>query len=778
MNTPMEPDEEPVRPDIRLIPLAAAAWAAAWAATSELVWPVALSGVLALILVGVALHRRSWVLVAGGLVLLVLLATGSIRSAALHGGQVAQLADDRAVVEALITVQADPHRVGQGFTEMVVGRGQALEVVGRGQRWTVSAPVLITASADRGVELLGVTVGTTLRVHGRLAAPEPGSDLAAMLRVSSADVERTPGPSWQLIERVREGLRASVAGRPEEPRALVPALVVGDTSAMTPAITDDFRITGLTHLTAVSGANLTLLLGFLLVLARWVGVRGRGLTVVAVAGVVVFIALCRTEPSVLRAAAMGVVALAALGHGRGGVKGMRHLCVAVLALLVLDPWLGRSVGFTLSVLASAGIIWWARAWAERLRWLPRVMAEGVAVPLAAQVATQPVVTAISGQVSVVGLLSNGLAGPLVGPATVSGFAAAGLSLVHPWPAALAGWVASWAAQVIIWIAHATAAWPGAATTWPASPAGTGLLIMGCALAAWWLPRLLGRWWLVLLLSVLLAVGLMRTPTQPGWPVRGWAMVMCDIGTGDAAVVDLGQGRAVVVDTGGDATLLDRCLDQLGVHEVVVAVLTHYHDDHVGGIDALWEGRRTRQLLVSPIRSPAGVADRIDALAAQHGTPVAATGAGDVITIGTAVWESYWPRRDDTVLGASDAEGESSAENDASVVGRLTVDRFRILFTGDVEPAAQELIMASGVDLTADVLKVPHHGSSRQDRAFCAATRASVAVTSSEEGNAYGHPSPRTIVLLESLGMQVLRTDLQGSIALIPTERGPRAVVQK
>ncbi|MDN5725481.1 MAG: ComEC/Rec2 family competence protein [Propionibacteriales bacterium] len=754
-----------------------AAWAASWAATAELAWPVVVAGVLALIVTAFAAWRGAWVWVAGGLVLLVLLSTGSVRSAALHDGQVARLSDERATVEAVVTVTTDAQRVGSGFTEMVIARGEVTEIVGRGQGWRVRAPILLTGTTGRGDGLLGVTVGTTLRITGRLGAPDPGSDLAGMLRVSSLAIAREPGPSWALIERVREGLRASVAGRPPEPRALVPALVVGDTSAMTPQLTDDFRTTGLTHLTAVSGANLTLLLGFVLVLARWVGVRGRWLTVVAIVGVVIFIALCRTEPSVLRAAAMGVVALAALGHGRAGVKGMRHLSVAVLILLTLDPWLGRSIGFTLSVLASAGIIWWAEAWADRLRWLPRVVAEGVAVPLAAQVATQPVVTAISGQVSIVGLLANGLAGPLVGPATVSGFAAAGLSLVHPIPAAVAGWVSSWAAQVIIWIAQTTANWPGAATTWPATPAGVGLLVAGCLLAAWWLPRVLARWWLVLALSVLLAVGLVRTPTQPGWPADGWAMVMCDIGTGDAAVVDLGQGRAIVVDTGGDPVLMDRCLDQLGIDEVVLAVLSHYHDDHVGGIDALWEGRRTRQLIVSPMRSPASAAERVDRLAAQQGTPVAASSAGDRITVGAAVGESVWPRPG-SVGSATQSNGESSAENNASVVGRLTVGGLRILFTGDAEPAAQQAILVSGVDLSADVVKVPHHGSSRQDRDFLAATGAGVAITSSELGNSYGHPAPRTVGLLESLGMTLLRTDLQGSIAVVPTGRGVRAVVQR
>ena len=140
-------------------------------------------------------------------------------------------------------------------------------------------------------------------------------------------------------------------------------------------------------------------------------------------GVVAFVVVCRVEPSVLRAGAMGLVALAGVGLAGGRGKGLRHLCVAVWLLVLLEPWLARSVGFALSTLATAGILWWGRRWALAMTWAPAWLAESVAVPLAAQLATQAVVTAISGEVSVVGLAANALAGPFVGPATVLGLLA-------------------------------------------------------------------------------------------------------------------------------------------------------------------------------------------------------------------------------------------------------------------------------------------------------------------------------------------------------------------
>src|SRR4029434_3829842 len=227
-----------------------------------------------------------------------------------------------------------------------------------------------------------------------------------------------------------------------------------------PELAQDFQTTGLSHLTAVSGANLSLLLAFLLTVARWIGLRGWNLRLVGLAGVIIFVALCRTEPSVLRAAAMGLVALAALGSG-SRAAGVRNLAVASAILLLLDPFLSRSIGFTLSVLACAGIVWWPRGCTMiSNRWLPLIITESITVPLAAQLATTPVIAAVSGRVSMSGLVANALAGPFVGPATVLGFAAAGASLVSGALAAVLGFGAAWSAQVIIWIATAGSQLPG------------------------------------------------------------------------------------------------------------------------------------------------------------------------------------------------------------------------------------------------------------------------------------------------------------------------------
>ncbi|MBA3529872.1 MAG: ComEC/Rec2 family competence protein, partial [Propionibacteriaceae bacterium] len=496
--------------------------------------------------------------------------------------------------------------------------------------------------------------------------------------------------------------------------------------------------------------------------------RGVGLL-----GVLVFVALCRTEPSVLRAAAMGLVALAALGAG-GVRKGLRALSVAILILLMIDPFLSRSVGFALSVLASGGIVWWARRWAVILQaWLPSVVADAVAVPLAAHLATLPVVAAISSRVSVVGLVTNAVAGPFVGPATVLGFAAAGLSLASSTAASVAGFGAAGAAQVILWVAHAGARFPGASWHWPANPwsllvLGFASLVMGSVL-----PHLLARRWLSLVLALVLVVGFVRAPVQPGWPPRNWIFIACDVGQGDGLVVRAADRQAVVIDAGPDPASIRRCLDQLDVQQVPVLILTHFHADHVNGLAGVLDHRSVTEIWVSPLSSPIQEAAAVQALAQARGVAVRVPALGEEMQVGEAGWRVIGPLRIPTGYGSAD--GESSQENDASVVLLLTVRGVRILLTGDVEPDAQQAMLAAGTDLAADVLKIAHHGSGRQDPDFIAASRARVAIASAGVDNDYGHPAPRTVRLVRSLGMTLLRTDQDGSIA-ITSKNGELAAV--
>ncbi|MFT4108333.1 ComEC/Rec2 family competence protein, partial [Propionicimonas sp.] len=675
-------------------------------------------------------------------------------------GPVASLAGQRAVVELDAVVGAG--RTTEAGVGGAVWTADAtlVAISGRGAQWLSGATVRLSASGELARSWAAVPPGSTVRATARLDRAGIDEQVSAWARARvPPEVVTPPGPVDAAVTAVRAGLRESVAGLPPAARALVPALVVGDTDLLDDDLKASFRVVGLTHLTAVSGANLTLLLAAMLWLAARLGVVGWWRRGVAVAGVVGFVLLCRAEPSVLRAAAMGVVGLAALGWG-GGRQGLRYLSWAVVGLLIVDPWLCRSIGFVLSVCASAGIILWASRWARLWRWAPRWLAEAVTVPVAAQLATQPVVTAISGQVSVVGVVANVVAAPLVGPATVLGFAAAALSVPLLPLARLPAWLAGGFAQALVWVAQAGAALPGAAMVWPVGPLGLGVLAVCCAVAMVAMPLVWSRPWLVGILALALLLALIRPVAVPGWPPQGWQVVSCDVGQGDASVIAAGDGSAIVVDAGPDPARVDRCLDQLGIREVAWFVVTHLHADHVGGVAGVAAGRRVDNVLYSGVTQPDSgwrlLADTLPEVARTVAVPGMVVTAGD-IRLEVLAEKPYV----DTGAGGED----SADQNDSSIVMRVTSGGLRILLGGDVEEAGQSNALTGAPDLAAEVLLVPHHGSAHQSPEFLAAVHESVALVSVGADNDYGHPAARTIATVVATGAQVYRTDLNGSIAV-------------
>jgi len=713
----------------------------------------------------VALSRGRRRLGAVTLVVAAAACVAAVRVVANGWGPVPDLADERAIATVQLRTTSDPRLVTGRFADLVVLDATLTEVVARGRTTRTRTPVVVFADPDQ----MSVDLGSTMEVVGRLA-PSDSPDRAAVLTVERVVAEHDHPPWWwRASGRLREAVREGVGWAPGEAKALVPALVDGDDGGLSPATQDDFRTTGLTHLLAVSGTNLTLVVGSLLLVGRRLGISAYGQMVVVVVGAVGFVLIARPEPSVLRAAAMGLVAVAGLGAG-GRRRGVRALAWSVLLLVLVDPWLSRSVGFALSTTATGGILLLAPTWRHALsRWLPDPLAEAVAVPLAAQVVCTPIIAAISGQVSLVAVVANLAAAPAVGPTTVLGLVGGVVALAWSLPAHLVGWSAGACAWWIVQVAHTGAALPGAAVEWATSPLALATLTAMCLLQVVVAPFVLSRRWWVLGLAAVTAAYVWR-PVAPGWPPEGWLLVACDVGQGDGLVLAAGDDSAVVVDTGPDPELIDRCLDRLGIERVALVVLTHDHDDHVGGLAGVLDGRAVGAVEITLLDEPVEQVREVARVAGAAGVPVRRVVPGEQGAVGDLRWQVLSPQAAPAVSGMVGSDGEGSAANDASIVLMVESRGVSLLLGGDVEPPGQQRLLtaagAAGTPLEADVLKVPHHGSRFQDAGFLAAADPELAIVSVGADNDYGHPAATTLEALTALGAEVHRTDAEGDVAVV------------
>ncbi|NEC01554.1 ComEC/Rec2 family competence protein [Streptomyces anulatus] len=802
--------------DLRLVPPALAVWAAT-AATLGLPgrWVAAVAVaclVPAAVLLAAASRTsregrsagRSRIVAAGGAVLLCAAAGAAV--AGLHGadvrrGPVPGLAEEYARIDADVRVTSDPRttrpavRGNHSAPALLLIDAEVVEVrAPNGTGTRVRTPVLLmVAAGDHRADWQKLLPSTRLRLSGRLSPPaHEGERLAAVLRVNDAGAPRITGPpTWvqRAAGELRAGLREATDDLDADARALLPGLVVGDTSRVPSDLHDAFKATDLTHLLSVSGANLSILL-FLLVgppgsalsaerggLAPRLGLSLRGTALIGGGLTLAFIVVCRPEPSVLRAAACGLITLLAIGTGRRRSL-IPALAAAVVLLLLYDPWLARSYGFLLSVLATGALLTLAPRWsvALRARRVPGRLAEVLAAAAAAQAVCAPVVVVLASRVSLVAVPCNLLAEFAVAPATVLGFAALAVAPVAPPVAELLARIASWPVGWIATVARTGADLPGAEAQWPGGWSGAALLAGLTVSAVLLAPRLVRRPWICAAAGLLLVLAVLRpvplTRIMTGWPPPGWAFALCDVGQGDAMVLMAGEGAGVVVDAGPDPRAVDRCLRDLAVTRVPLVVLTHFHADHVRGLPGVLRGRAVGAIQTTSLEEPPEQAAFVRRTAAAARVPMLRAVAGEHRRAGPVDWRVLWPRQGTGGAGAAVRE-----PNDSSVTLRVrAAGGLTLLLLGDLEPLAQrELLRGREASGPVDVLKVAHHGSAFQDAGLLRSVRPRLALISCGADNPYGHPSARTVGALRAAGARVLRTDTDGSIAVAGTGKELRAV---
>ncbi|GEM_PF-54762 len=642
--------------------------------------------------------------------------------------------------------------------------------------------LLAPPGSDRTVD--GFRYGDRYYVEGRYR-PLPSPAEASVGSVSAFEVHLIGESGGNAVRRVIasfrqrlfDAIRKSVSG---EAGGLAAALVTGDRRGMSRDTEERFRQAGTAHLLAISGLNVTLVGGLAMGAAAWAIGRRRQLYLLAPFAVTWgYATLAGLSPSVVRAAVMFTVYLAAHALGRQRSV-LPAIGLAAAVMVAVQPDVIESVSFQLSFAAVAGIAVLSPGMAERGRTLwarltgaaaPPVGAvdaviRGVAAGLGATIATVPLFLFHFGSFAVWGTVSTLLAMPVLAVLTISAAAAGLLGMVWPlagqvagWPAWLAGEYTVQLSSFFAWLppgAIETGKWAGwtslllyaATVLWLGRQVPVGAALSALKAAArppeaqpWWLRKQPPAWLTVLALMLAAAAWAGAASARSDGLLR---VTFFETGQGDVIFIETPNRTQALIDggrsadgaaksVGGALPFWDRSLD--------LVLLTHSDQDHVGGLQAVVERFQVWAVAEGPSPSEStDVYEQWRKATAGHPRRHTLTG-GSIIALDDGVALE--------VVSAGPVYS-GAPDNDASVVGRLRYGNFSVLLTGDIEQAAERRLVATGLDLSADVLQAPHHGSnSSSSDSFVRAVSPQVVVVSAGNRNQYGHPHEDALTRLRT-----------------------------
>ena len=614
----------------------------------------------------------------------------------------------------------------------------------------------VRLSCDRELK-----VGAHVRVIGRVSRFE--NDAYGRSRVLRGEVckvkavrilsvdEGSPGP----LLRLRNGLLASIAPATDPARALIAGVVCGRSAELRAQPAGDwFSVTGTAHLIAVSGSHLAIV-GFVIegVLQKTRCSRGLQRAILAIT-LVGYAAFTGASPSAVRACCMVFATLVVNGAGRRR-HGLSALFVTMSIFVLLRPTVLFEMGFQLSCVSVFAILCFCpyATFALGELGVPSGVAGMLSVTLCSQLATLPITIPVFGTFSLIAPLANALIGPVVSVLLAVSVVLAPVSLVpllRPW----ALLVPMIAARCVLFFEQLLAAIPGASVSVPPDSIGVFLVPMALAILLVWWPRPRAR---------PMAAGVTCLVFLAALPYVYWDR----FAPSSVTVLDVGQADAILIRQGSTVVLVDSGLDERvvtalvrnNVHHIDAVFVTHWDEDHWGGLPAVLE-----QFSVGTIAVAADALDDAPAQVLNHpGVSYRQVRRGDTVDIGAFRAQVMWP------FDSVDGEG-----NEDSLVLLLTFaqegKRLRMLLTGDAELDQEREFVQEVGDI--DVLKLGHHGSKVSvDGELLGVLRPELSIASAGEGNRYGHPSDECVDAVRAAGGGFACTIEQGDITITPTAKG-------
>jgi len=651
----------------------------------------------------------------------------------------------------------------------------------------VGRTILVNVYGTESIE--DYTLGARLVLSGVLMSPSasrnPGGfnyknylytkRIPATLSTNGSNVKKTGSAKSLPLKRVGINLRQYILTSLEknlssEKSALIGAMLIGYRENLTEQMENAFSAAGLTHIMAVSGANLAFLVFPLLWVLSWIGVDRKVSAVIAIPFIFLYLLVTGLESSVLRASVMAVVILLGKALHRKGEL-VNSVAVAVFILLSVNPFMFFDVGFQLSVGATLGLgILYKRVRNIFPAKVPGFISETLAATISAQAGVLPLLIMYFSRISLISLVSNMLVVPVTGITTCLGAVCIIARTIHPFLGKITGYGLEAVLHFILFVTDKSAS-----VKWAE------------IYMHHWDYLLICIYYLLVFLWGIFGINFFRKHKNAViacvftaglvFVVKGIVpvplkVIFADVGQGDCILIQTPGGRNYLVDGGGayneDETgyygrkIILPMLMHEKISRIDMALVTHAHSDHMSGVLTLIEIFDVKSVGLPDYPGAKTDFGKLVELCESRNIPVVLYNEGDVIRFDDeTVFEVLNPPSMNAPYGNN--------LNNTSLCGMLRFKELSVLFTGDIEAEAEKTLLKYGDGIDCDILKVAHHGGAESTiHDFLRFARPKAAIISVGKNN-YGHPSAEVIERLHRSGARIYTTREKG--AIIVTSNG-------